>query len=401
MSVLQVINRILPTSVLPEDFSNLVTPDDFGHPSKVQTLSFVDPRNGQHFVIQSTFCPRKLKFSGKNIHEEIAATCERIPGLICITNLNSVQDTLNKECTGEEFALTIPNSISKHEIFEQNILSNGKTKIEGSGSNVNCDNKLDDDLEQLKKMTACKPADVNDHKPADDQNKRRKLLLPLVKYFLENECLICGFHGEHITKHNACKHMLSHIRLGSYFCNDQFFTSAANLYSYAINQPETETYFCNLCGAKYKRKIFLSMHKKNKHVKSDSYSSDLLDSKHYPVKQKISICFACVVCNEKFTSLKSVIDHRNVHLGKGRYRCLTCSKIFTSICLVRYHSHVRIVIKSYKCGICDKRFLSNRSLKVHRNSHMKKMLFSCKWCEKKFYIRNNLMEHLELSHTNY
>ncbi|KFM70428.1 Zinc finger protein 26, partial [Stegodyphus mimosarum] len=401
MSVLQVINRILPTSVLPEDFSKLVTPDDFGYPSKVQTLCFVDPRNGQHFVIQSTFCPRKLKFSGKNIHDEIAATCERIPGLICITNLNSVLGTLSKESTGKEFALTIPNTISKHEIFEQNILGNVKTKTADSGSSVNCDNKLCNDLDQLKKTNVCKPAEMNDLKPVNNQSKRRKLLLPLLKYFVEDECLICGFHGENITKQNACKHMLSHIRLGSYFCDDQFFTSAESLYAYTISQPETETYFCNLCGAKYKRKYFLSMHKKKEHAKSNSYSSGLLDNKHYPVKHKIPSCFACVVCNEKFTSLKSVIDHRNMHLGKGRFRCLICSKIFTSICLVRYHSHVRIIIKSYMCGICDKRFSSNRSLKVHRNSHMKKMLFWCKWCGKKFYIRNNLTEHLELFHTNY
>lgn len=110
----------------------------------------------------------------------------------------------------------------------------------------------------------CEKYNVSEGHPAHD------LLVALKKYFLNGECLICGFIPDD-KYFNACEHMESHVLCNSFAssykcsCCDDKFPDPRNLYMHALSREKTYNYVCSICTLKFKRRHYLLRHTSKSH----------------------------------------------------------------------------------------------------------------------------------------
>lgn len=415
MSLIRAITRIYPLNAVPEGLSKLLSPKEFGNPSKVETNCFTDPRNGLQYVVETALLFEKLDQSD-NIDERISLECEKFPGLIFAPEnslLLSPDD--GSEIGKKNYAsLSVPKSIHWDDVFSmedkninadcsepENALllsSDESTEVHGDCSptsettpddekSVNKESekrprlKIRFDLKKIQKDCADRHA---------QKKARGKLLQPLLRYFIENECLVCGFVTSKISKHSIIKHLSIHIDDKSYKCDcGSLFSSAKLFYLHAIKHAKLKPHSCDTCKKMFHRKHSLTVHQLKDH--SISNKNELA------LKQKITSVFVCTVCNIRLQSVDSVVAHKKNHTGEENYQCLFCGKLFTNTCLIHYHLHLRTVNQTYGCKICGKHFTSYEKLQNHRKSHVKRM-YLCKVCGKKFYFQSNYLKHVRLLH---
>lgn len=369
MSVVTVVTRIFPLTARPEDLNNLLKPTDLGKPIKVNNCLMVDPRTGSKFLIETTFCLGKTKDLGSL----------KVPGLVPLTSLDCALNNSEKHL-GREFGFSIPKNIPFHEIPQ---LSNFTEFNESSNPSCKPSIKLHLNLKMIREATEKKNL----------IKKKEKRVRPLLQFFFDNECLICGLILNESEKSEVVCHMLSHTKLGRYACQKckyKCFSSVEALYNHSIKHC-SKKYSCNVCNFKCKRKFFLTLHYEKKH---DSYIVNRRSS-------ILKTSFVCTVCKVKLQSWKTLLAHKNAHFEKESYLCLFCYKTFSRDCrFLRYHSHLHFNTVNIKCRFCKKTFLSRNKLRDHERFHRVKLQHLCEYCGRKFNFSYSLSRHLQLHSQN-
>ena len=142
-----------------------------------------------------------------------------------------------------------------------------------------------------------------------------------------------------------------------------------------------------------------------------------------PVANPNDTLITCYICNESFTDLISLRNHRTIHRKGnylrcdkckfscitqrrldfhkldhetvGVYRCEKCDKCFpTSSHLYRHDSNVHIGLRPYGCPACEYRTYSLQSLQRHELRHK----LTCPVCNEQFTLYKDLNKHITEQH---
>lgn len=125
------------------------------------------------------------------------------------------------------------------------------------------------------------------------------------------------------------------------------------------------------------------------------------------LKMDDQTCFACEICNMKFT--RKVFLRRHVCAFKKeatgldlQIKCTHCDDVFGKTYDMFAHrkaTHLRqdVAILT-QCVLCDKNFKTWRGLKYHLTTHTGMKPFTCPYCAEKFIAKGNLIHHLRQVH---
>lgn len=197
---------------------------------------------------------------------------------------DSTDDSLDLE--SGDLVINVPESF---ECSSEKELSNIKSDksgftavLKGSDGSVIINKVINSSASDDSSLGEASPKLSESPKEADNQSKdvfivphghpAYQLLLALKKYFVNGECLICGFVPED-KDFNGFEHMKSHTLSNSFTssykcsCCDEKFANPRNLYMHALSREKSYKYMCNICLLKFKRKHYLSRHTAKSHIK--------------------------------------------------------------------------------------------------------------------------------------
>ncbi|GFS77348.1 zinc finger and SCAN domain-containing protein 2 [Nephila pilipes] len=283
--------------------------------------------------------------------------------------------------------------VESNPLDEMLYIQSVKNKGTDSESEKGCGIKIRLNLKKIKE-------DCADHHAL--RKARGKLLQPLLCYFIENECLICGFITSKVSKQSNIKHLLCHIDGNSncYLCNscEITFSTAKALYQHAVKHVKVKSYCCDTCNKKYQRKHSLTVHQLICHYTHLLFPTNMRRN-HCVLKQKMIPLFICTICNIRLTSKDdSITDHKMIHAGKEKYQCLFCGKLFKNDFFINSHIHIHTKRSSYTCKVLGKsKSASYGQLQKNHKIHVR-TLNVCPLCGKRFYFLNNLLIHVRHLH---
>jgi len=254
------------------------------------------------------------------------------------------------------------------------------------------------------------------------------------------ECSKCDYATD--LKHSLNKHLMRHerkigkckkfvriliknrshdCRVDCKYCGKKF-SHAGNALSHIKKHHAIETersfYKCDICGLKFKRKIFLMYHMEAKHPdgKLHLFTCDL-DGKTFNFKSQIDkhmkchlLPGKCKFCLKKL-SIRQLKQHIiNFHMRTKQkskkpisktksFQCQICSKILST--KRNLNMHISNHNKRIKCKFCEKLFGTQSRFKIHiRDCHENPNSFSCEICDKKYFQRSNLTTHMKVHDQN-
>lgn len=104
--------------------------------------------------------------------------------------------------------------------------------------------------------------------------------------------------------------------------------------------------------------------------------------------------YLCMVCKERFNSIKSFDSHMSIHPAE----CYTCGRLFKHWINLNIHLKRHLNIRDYTCVHCDKNFVLRQNLLEHLNTHSGESPLQCKLCSKRFRRYSNLIQHRNRHH---
>ena len=109
--------------------------------------------------------------------------------------------------------------------------------------------------------------------------------------------------------------------------------------------------------------------------------------------------FTCSNCSLKFSSEKSLKEHRRlIHLvslaSPESFCCETCGKEFTQKKNMLRHQNIHLQ-EEYKCKECNSTFKSHRTLKEHNMKIHRSETYSCDSCDKELNEIENKLIHVK------
>ncbi|RXG61959.1 Zinc finger protein 1 [Armadillidium vulgare] len=106
--------------------------------------------------------------------------------------------------------------------------------------------------------------------------------------------------------------------------------------------------------------------------------------------------FQCNICDAKFRRKSSLVNHKRSHT-KEFFRCLKCPITFRYKRALLEHEKIHYIYKTFKCSECDFSSMRKCSLMSHYRSHRKK--FTCMYCDFKCSLIKKMEKHY-LKHKN-
>ncbi|KAL1500795.1 hypothetical protein ABEB36_006238 [Hypothenemus hampei] len=108
--------------------------------------------------------------------------------------------------------------------------------------------------------------------------------------------------------------------------------------------------------------------------------------------------YSCDLCDNRFISSASLIQHKKYHQSQRYFICSFCGKSFKTNCDLYAHEKIHFNKRTYSCSKCSKAFNTSQNLKthiyvVHTDSDTWK--YSCSICQKKFAMKGNFTEHMK------
>ncbi|CAK6963866.1 zinc finger protein 271-like isoform X1 [Scomber scombrus] len=98
--------------------------------------------------------------------------------------------------------------------------------------------------------------------------------------------------------------------------------------------------------------------------------------------------YQCEQCNDKFTSVSQLTEHKQQHEEEKSVPCEICGTSFSSQALFTEHQCVHAEKPSFACNMCHRTFYSNHNLKRHKLLHVRDGR-KCSKCGVLFCRRHN------------
>ena len=108
--------------------------------------------------------------------------------------------------------------------------------------------------------------------------------------------------------------------------------------------------------------------------------------------------FICKLCNNAYSTDKSLLIHIRQHTTPATNTCQTCAKTFDKVRALHTHIKRHTSIRKFQCEFCFATFKASRDLKVHILCHSEpdKVGFKCTACNKSFLRKDLLIRHMKL-----
>ena len=185
----------------------------------------------------------------------------------------------------------------------------------------------------------------------------------------------------------------------SLFC-DKSFSRSRSLKSHISVHNKKASLKCSFCQESFHCSYNKTKHTKEQHSEPNmGYNTQLDDDQKLQSKKS----FQCKSCAKVFTEAGGLKKHVVIHTGEKPHKCDTCGKAFTRADSLKTHLLVHSRAPSagsghFQCEVCQKRFRSNSSLIQHRKIHLSVRPFNCIDCGKKFFQKGNLKLHSKRCH---
>ncbi|KAL7287761.1 hypothetical protein TKK_0018142 [Trichogramma kaykai] len=106
----------------------------------------------------------------------------------------------------------------------------------------------------------------------------------------------------------------------------------------------------------------------------------------------------CPVCNEKFYSSSSLVDHLNEHVDIKLFVCALCSKHLHTEGKMRSHLESHVDMNILQCLVCNKKLGRIQQLFNHLDTHLHKLSMACTICNRSFDNKIQLQVHINVEH---
>ncbi|XP_015906406.2 zinc finger protein 235-like [Parasteatoda tepidariorum] len=156
-------------------------------------------------------------------------------------------------------------------------------------------------------------------------------------------------------------------------CNKEF-KSARRLESHSIVHSKN-WYECDICQLHFKRKEYISRHKRAIHSsRRELFPCDIC-KKRFTTKYSVKLhktavhkecrSFQCEICPRSFLNRAAFVAHMDAHSGVKKFACTMCDKKYKTMSNLKYHMREHTGEKPYMCEDCNTCFKSNEMLKTH------------------------------------
>lgn len=200
--------------------------------------------------------------------------------------------------------------------------------------------------------------------------------------------VICSICGKLAAIGYLQKHMFQHVDEREYPCTccEKRFRSNFHLRAHLKIHREHKTVNCDECGATFKRKVCLDVHKEKKHP--------VLDPKIQTLE--------CYLCKQQYKSLSTLKTHIYWHMVPKNHLCTQCGERFRRIDALRKHllrvDHNGADNRKFQCEVCDRKFVDITQYKNHQVVHTKERPYACTYenCGKTYSTSKSLREHYRI-----
>ena len=107
--------------------------------------------------------------------------------------------------------------------------------------------------------------------------------------------------------------------------------------------------------------------------------------------------FNCNICEKKYKRKFGLKRHLTTHRVTPDLRCDVCEIQFSEAYELRTHRKTKHLRRSFSCSLCPKTYTSRSGLHIHTKTHTGQK-HQCKSCNASFALHSRLQRHM-ISHT--
>uniref|UniRef100_A0A8D8G5R7 Zinc finger protein 235 n=1 Tax=Culex pipiens TaxID=7175 RepID=A0A8D8G5R7_CULPI len=148
---------------------------------------------------------------------------------------------------------------------------------------------------------------------------------------------------------------------------------------------QREQFACDVpdCGAVFKQKVSLQMHRRKKHETNSEPETPT---------------HICDECGKTCTSASNLRIHKYSHGGNHPIPCTMCDRRFESQSKLKVHMMRHEGIKRYTCSVCGLKKTTVTELKIHMNTHTREKVYPCDVCSAVFSTIGGRSRHIKVVH---
>ena len=198
------------------------------------------------------------------------------------------------------------------------------------------------------------------------------------------ECIVCNkrfTRTQHVVRHGRIHEGEEEREPYKCYMCDKTFRHSLNLLHHLRAHTGEKRYQCSQCDKHFRDSSNLRQHKRRADhatilpdVKMEAHNDMtklgtgklILETDHLDGKV-VEKSYSCAECNKRFSYLRGLQKHMNVHTDK--YRCPDCGKCCQSGIDLVNHRRTHSGEKPFECRVCSRQFARSHHLAVHSRTH--------------------------------